>query len=415
VVSDSTRSVGEMNRVVAVGFLLLVSFLVGGVRGEPFLVWNKTYDAAGNSVVPSGDGGFVISGYTYTPGVSSSDAYLVKIDSEGDEVWEHTYGRWEGDMFIGEVDLGFSKALVQSGDGGFVTAGRANIPMSDPHHVAVYDMYLWKVDRNGNKVWEKIYDSSTAYCLTQSGDGGFIVGGSLHVVGGLGTVLYVMKIDSEGNKVWDEAYPYGKSLARDITESGDGGYVLVGSGDSEQYILVLKIDSEGNKVWGKTYAGPDYDAQAVTRGSEGYIVAGCKNNVEGSLDALYLLGLDQDGNVTWERTYIDEHSYRANEIVPSGDRFVVAGSYWGRLYFLEIDDRGNKVWDETIPYIRKATSITEVGDKAGDGGFIFTSWKDFFVGKIRDTPHPIPETPSGVLWLGTMAVVLIVGLSCRDR
>lgn len=369
---------------------------------DPFLVWNKTSEGWSSGLVPSGDGGFVISGRISTPGVSGH-SYLIKVDGEGNKIWEQTYARRGPDRRIIADDAG---ALAPSGDGGFVVTGNANCPVSSADHEASCDICLWKVDAKGVKIWEKTYggDSfASASCIIQSGDGGFLVGGAMS------QELYVLKTDSEGNKVWEETYPSLRSGASDIIESGDGGYILTGHGDNERAVYVVKIDSEGNKIWGRTYGGPNDDyGSAIIRNGEGFIVAGGSSNVAGSLDALYLLGLDGEGNVTWEKTYIKEHSLGASCIIPAGDGFIVSGQYWGDGYFLKIDGLGNKIWETTIPYCLAATSMAE----AGDGGFIFLGRKDFYIGKIGGTPYiPIGEAPT----IGLLVGLIAASSGCRPR
>ncbi|GAG22677.1 unnamed protein product, partial [marine sediment metagenome] len=64
---------------------------------EGSLIWNKTYGGAysdlGYSVQETSDGGYVIAGYTRSFGnKDDTDVYLVRVDSEGNEIWSRTYG-----------------------------------------------------------------------------------------------------------------------------------------------------------------------------------------------------------------------------------------------------------------------------------------------------------------------------------
>ena len=398
---------------------LLLALCASFVRAEPFLIWNKTYGVdAGHAydVVPSGDGGFLIYGRAPTS-VTSLNLYLLKVDSEGNRVWEQTYSTKMSDgRVIGEPCQFTSQALVQSGEGGFVLIGKSSCAISSAmigiHYCSIY---LLKVDANGDKVWEKIYKAQYgvhAHSIIRCEDGGFIVTGNIDDYYRDG--FYVLKVDSEGEKVWDNVY-FPRSWAYDITESGDGGYVLTGYSynekDIREHIYILKIDFEGNRVWEKTYGGSDDTVgRAITRSDEGFIVAGYKTNVVGNDkdgrpykgDAPYVLGLDQYGNKTWEKTYTPGPSFGANDIIPMGDGFLVVGNR-----FLKIDNRGNRIWETTIPYCQEATSITE----AGDGGFVFVCRQKFYVAKIRDTqPYPMPELPFGIMW----CLLLLLAVECSD-
>jgi hypothetical protein len=313
------------------GLLILTLFCTDFVRGDQFLIWNRTYGVDGGhsyDVVPSGDGGFVVYGEAPTPGIPSN-LYLLKLDGEGNRVWDYTYSRktWKGTI-IGDPLQFTSQALVQSGDGGFVVAGR--ISPKPTHDLDYYfDMYFLKVDANGDRVWEKIYRAEkgvTASSIIRCEDGGFIVTGYIDDYYRDG--FYVLKVDPEGNKTWDRAYFFKGSGAGSITKSGDGGYMILG-GDDNGY-FVVKIDPEGNKTWRKRF---EHDSTAVframVRSHDGFILAGETAEDVGSWrkDSLYLVGLDRDGNKTWEKTYAKSHHLKASDIIASGNEFIVVGEY----------------------------------------------------------------------------------------
>ena len=80
--------------------------------------WNQTYgdvmDDAGFSVVQTSDGGYAIAGITNSYGAGNYDFWLVKTDGSGTAQWNQTYGGTND-------DIGWS--VVETGDGGYVIAG----------------------------------------------------------------------------------------------------------------------------------------------------------------------------------------------------------------------------------------------------------------------------------------------------
>lgn len=378
---------------LVVVFLLLASLCAGSVRSEPFLIWNKTYGGElhgeSTSVVPSGDGGFLVAGHTNSARTRYDDVHLMKVDAEGNRVWEGTYGTGKND---------YAQAVVQSLDGGFVIAGYANCPLG-AGTTGSCDIYLLKIDARGETIWERIYGGDRyewANCIAQSGDGGFIVGGSIS------GDAYVLKIDSQGNKIWERTY----GASRDdriyaIADSGDGGFILTGFGNNEQDVYVLRIDSEGDTLWEKTYGGPDRDyGWAITRGSEGFVVAG--STYSKPFWDIHLLGLGNNGDQIWERTHSTTIGLTGRAIVQSGDGYLVVGGLGERAYVLMIDTEGEKMWETTLPYSSEATGVTE----AGDGGFIILG-SDFYVGKIKGTPFPVPEHILRAIWSMTFLTALV--------
>ena len=65
---------------------------------------------------------------------------------------------------------------------------------------------ILRLDKNGNKVWEKSYTGGRAYSITESTDGNLFVAGT--AMGGTRDVR-VLKLDKNGNGIWDRSY--GKS------------------------------------------------------------------------------------------------------------------------------------------------------------------------------------------------------------
>jgi hypothetical protein len=108
------------------------------VTGE--LVWAKTYGGSGNDVAETvqqtTDGGYIISGGTYSFGSGGEDVYLIKTNSNGDTLWTRAFGSIYGEH-------GFS--AEQTLDGGYVVAG-----YTLGGGAGYADLYLIKTDANGN-------------------------------------------------------------------------------------------------------------------------------------------------------------------------------------------------------------------------------------------------------------------------
>ena len=68
----------------------------------------------GNSVKQTADGGFIIGGQAKSFGAGSIDGYLIKTTSNGTLQWEKTYGGTDDD---------FGYSVLQTNDGGFIISG----------------------------------------------------------------------------------------------------------------------------------------------------------------------------------------------------------------------------------------------------------------------------------------------------
>jgi len=129
-----------------------------------------------------------------------------------------------------------------------------------------------------------------------------------------------------------------------IVQTEDKGYVVAGYSYSKNGDIsinkgradywILKLDQQGNLVWEKSYGGTnlDYAYEIEQTKDKGFIVIGVsesndedvsKNN--GNFD-VWILKLDKDGELEWENSYGGLESDRAVEIEQTiDDGFIFAG------------------------------------------------------------------------------------------
>jgi len=122
--------------------------------------WSKTYGGSVNdtpqSMVQTRDGGYALAGSTLSTGAGSSDFWLVKTDSLGNEQWNKTYGGTGTD---------YANSMIQTGDGGYALAGHT-------YSFAIGGSDLWLVKLTPSPIYIRAdgsVDPSTAPIL-RSGD-----------------------------------------------------------------------------------------------------------------------------------------------------------------------------------------------------------------------------------------------------
>ncbi|UCF49974.1 MAG: hypothetical protein JSU91_00400 [Thermoplasmatales archaeon] len=196
------------------------------------------------SVQETSDGGYIISGWTGSYSAGSSDAWLIKLNSDGEDEWNKTFG---GSM----LDTGDS--VKETLDGGFVICGRTDSFDSFGNG----DAWLIKTDMYGNELWNKSYGGNYldyGKSVLQTSDGGYVFCGSTYSFGAGNHDAWLVRTDMFGYELWNKTF--GGSLwdqANSVVETSDGGYFLTGDytdpvqGDSEMYLV--KTDSDGNEEW----------------------------------------------------------------------------------------------------------------------------------------------------------------------
>src|SRR5690606_2173906 len=285
------------------------------------------------------DGGYILGGYS-TSNISGDktensngqiDIWIVKIDGSGNIVWQNTIGG-AGDDFL------FS--IQQTADGGYILGASSDSNISGDkteNSRGGLDYWILKLNASGNIMWQKTYGGGQPEFDTyvvETADGGYFVAGySDSGVSGDKTDpsngqrdYWALKLDSTGAIVWQNSI--GGSLvdrAQATFQSVDGGYIIGGfsnspvSGDKTEPsrggasdYWIVKLDTNGNVLWNKTYGGNDSDVfrDMVQTGDGGYVVGGySKSNISGDKTEnsqgdfdFWILKLDASGNLVWQNT-----------------------------------------------------------------------------------------------------------------
>ena len=233
-------------------------------------LWTRTFGGSsldqGFSVRQTSDGGYIITGYTYSLGAGICDVYLIKTDGEGNEEWQRTFGG---------INYDRGECVQQTSEGGYVVTGIYGTGW-------FYDVYLIKTDADGDSLWTKTFGGSYlaedyGCSVQQTFDGGYIISGFTCSYGG--QKLYLIKTDEDGNEEWFRAYGGGQS-GNSVDQTSDGGYIIAGytQGYSPNFydLWLVRTDANGDSLWSKTLGGTGdevgYSIQQTSEG--GYITVG---------------------------------------------------------------------------------------------------------------------------------------------
>ncbi len=292
-------------------------------------LWCKTYGGAdteyGHDIKQTEDDGYIIVGSTQSFGLGRSDIYLIRTDSNGNKLWDKTYGG------VGN-DEGWSVEITS--DDGFILCGN-----TDSYGAGYSDLYLIKTDSLGNTVWTRTFGGSggeSGNAVRQLADGSYIAIGSTGSFGTGYSSIYTVKTDSNGDSLWAKTYGGIKAdFGSDVEIAFDGGLLFCGwtasygAGFYDAYLV--KTDPDGNFLWSQAYGGAKEDrAYSVQQAMDGgYILTGIKEGSGTSLLDMYVIKTDPTGNLIWERTYGGSKSDVGRVIFqePNRDYMLIGHTY----------------------------------------------------------------------------------------
>lgn len=357
---------------------------VSMIRINPWgdTLWTKQYGGidgeSAEGVRETPDGGFIVAGLTNSYGAGSSDFYVLRTDSNGDTLWTRTYGGPDYDAAYG-MDLAHG--------GGYVITGVHQDSGGDS------DIYLVRIDDNGDTLWTNTYGGSAvdwAMRVRRTSDGGYIMVGETRSFADPIGDFYLVKVNSAGVLEWHQWYG-GSSVdvGYDVCETSSGGYMAIGytnsAGAGGADFFLVKTLADGDSIWTRTYGGTDYDTgMSITMATDyNYLIAGSTRSYgAGSMDA-YVIKVGPSGDVIWDQTYGGadyDDGYSIQEtpdegVVICGRKYVSGMTY--QAYAVRILGYDPLVWS--------------VADVPGDqGGEVTVAWFRSAY-DYADSPNPITE------------------------
>jgi hypothetical protein len=210
-------------------------------------------------------------------------------------------------------------SMLPLDDGSFLLVG------SKERNYGNLDLWLVKMDLNGNILWEKSFDSSwydNAVKIVPH-QGNFLISGGKMVSGEVDN--WYLCVDSDGNLIWEKSYGGPFYDGGNAISLNNGEIQISGSREyaSHRYeSLVMRLNNNGDFLWQKSYM---------------------KQSFYYHPSSLHLALELQDGSIILEGTTTDNNSFFSQpigvimKISESGD------SLWSRYYHLRSDD--HYTWD----------------------------------------------------------------------
>ena len=307
---------------------------------------------------------------------NGKDISLIKVNKQGNWVWEKTYGE-------GGDDVGNSLLLMS--DGSFMVVGTYEDTVNNNT-----DIYLLKIKSSGEEEWSKTLGTSANEegAAIKKTSTGFIIAASTTQRNVLNNNpegnwdIRLIKTDDSGNTEWQTTFGgAGDDKANDILVK-ENGYFILGTtnsfnepGQANNNMIAIETNWVGGETDRLTYGGSNNDYGSVVLPSDdgGFAMLGSVENVAGSNSDVFLVKTrNYIHDVEWSESYGTTANDFGYDMVKTTDGFVIAGSKglsMGRAgFFLKVDNEGNSImenifggYDEQEFYAIEATA---------DGGFI---------------------------------------------
>jgi hypothetical protein len=204
------------------------------LREDGTFLWSRRYGAndtvlSGESIIPLGNGDLLIAGgIGYLDADVNDSIFLMRIDDDGNQIWNNTYRSSHGSRYSWAIGTGGGHAgmIAECVDGGFALISSMVTPAT-AHHVSNMDAWLLRTDSSGTHLWNRTYPCIGEY------DGGISVvecnNSDFLLLFQYDDRPWLMRTDSAGNPLWNMTLGYQyHPQANKLIGCDDGGYLIVG-------------------------------------------------------------------------------------------------------------------------------------------------------------------------------------------
>jgi len=337
------------------------------------LLWQKHLGGYANDQLfdmqPTPDGGFVLGGASSSapgrtktsPHYGEDDFWVVRLDAEGEVLWDRSYGGALFDAVYG---------LQATPEGGYIVGG---ISLSGPGGTKTsanqgsFDYWVVRLNAKGDPLWEQTFGGLGREFWArarQTADGGFLLFGSSasETSGNKSSPHYglddawILRLNPAGEKLWEQTYGgMNREHVSEVVETPEGGLLVVGwsnsspggnktspsYGNGDAWILMLNAD--GSTRWEQSYGGKDVDSLSsvvvlengayLLGGQSQSLPSGTKTSPKRSPNDAWVVLLNPEGIKLWEQTFAGGSASDLKQVFESG--FVLAGQSFHNATLLD--------------------------------------------------------------------------------
>jgi hypothetical protein len=353
------------------------------------------YDSAGNLIVIGSFTNAANFGNNRLYAAGGTDIFVAKMTGGGSVLWAKAFGG-------AGSDGGRALSLDSSGNiyvtGNFTNTVTFGAGFSLTSAAGTSDIFLVKLDANGNTLWAKSFagsedDMPSSLAVDPTGNA-FLAGvlletitfGSTPLTSQGGTDVFLIKTDSNGNVAWAKKFGgTGADQYPCLTLDAGGNPMLAGSfsatatfgsvsltsaGNTDTFLA--KLNGNGDVIWAKKFGGIEADNPfALIKDAAGNVLFSGSFRGTATFDAItltagpstsgdsFLAKVDGNGAVLWAKRFGGNNLFQAFALgLDAASNIYMSGNYSGTvtlgattlvgvgsfsLFLAKMDSNGNVV------------------------------------------------------------------------
>lgn len=288
------------------------------------------------------------------------DALVVKMSATGQIQWRHVFGGTLGEH---------PKYIRQTPDGGYLVLGETNTDDgSMPGFKGTIDIFAFKLNSNGARVWQQCYGGSSVEFLGDirsywtpntlfstsdeppfkllqlTADGGFVFAAETasnngNVSGAFGSQdIWIVKCSSTGVIQWQRCLGGGgEEFSASVQQTNDGGYMVLGYTKSTNGMIagphpgrnawVVRLNSSGAVLWhkliGSGHSSDDNIPMTLEKNADGsFFITGRLSRYNPGVEFFedfWVMRINASGDVIWDKHPGSKSGDALYRVIPTND------------------------------------------------------------------------------------------------
>ena len=318
--------------------------------------------------------------------------------SYGQFVFQKTFGGNNGD---------YGYTVINSGEGGFIIGGSQASSASGGG-------FLAKLNSSGDTLWTKaIFPTNSVQAIAKTDDHGFIISGQAGMGGASNQGFGIFKIDSSGTILWNTNIIRSGyiNFSTSVLQAYDRNYIAAGTSQEFQFnsydqFYVTKVDTSGNLLWAKVYqtSGLNYCNQIIQTHDSCFVLIGSSDYPSNSTN---IIKINSTGNVIWAKNLSSPgNTFIGHSIQETNDQcFIITGwNFQNGLFvfnasLVKIDSTGTLLWGKSF-----GGNFNDYGlriKQTPDNGFLITGYTGSFNLNNWDSYLIKTDSMGSLLWSKT--------------